>query len=321
MLSLLALSLLAATTSASMQKWDVECGSKFDRINTQKLSLTTADGKFTAGTMATLDTSGVTNLHGPFMGGSWSIRVYEDGASHPVGDYFGDLSKVLTFPDLKNTTFKIDGVQFKLPKKSFTGKFQVAFTATDFQHATYFCVDAYYGLDGEKDTTSMLAAPEFVVPTFSVNQDPYTVTKPRPDPYTVTKQEGNFTISNVQFSTGSGKFRAHETATVVVKGVVEKKIDAGAVKYQIYETGVSSFIASGNSNYFDCNNKGCDRTKPIALKLTDTSGKFPTDYELTFEFTLPALHSDSKQFRVVLWGEDQDHFPYDMSATITFNLR
>jgi hypothetical protein len=311
MLSLLALSLLAATTSASLQKWDVECGSKFDRINTQKLSLTTADGKFTAGTMATLDTSGVTNLHGPFMGGSWSIRVYEDGASHPVGDYFGDLSKVLTFPDLKNTTFKIDGVQFALPKKSFTGKFQVAFTATDFQHATYFCVDAYYGLDGEKDTTSMLAAPEFVVPTFSVNQDPYTV----------TKQEGNFTISSVQFSTGSGKFRAHETATVVVKGVVEKKIDAGAVKYQIYETGVSSFIASGNSNYFDCNNKGCDRTKPIALKLTDTSGKFPTKYELTFEFTLPARHSDSKQFRVVLWGEDQDHFPYDMSATITYNLR
>jgi len=311
MLSLLTLSLLAATTSASMQKWDITCGSKFDRIATQKLSLTTADGKFTPGTMATIDTSGVTNLHGPFLGGSWSIRVYEDGASHPVGDFFGDLSKVLTFPDLKNTTFKIDGVQFALPKKSFSGKFQIAFTATDFQHATYFCVDIYYGLDGEMDTTSMLAAPEFVMPTFSVNQDPYTV----------TKQEGNFTISSVQFSTGNGKFNAHETATVVVKGVVEKEIDAGAVKYQIYETGVSSFIASGNSNYFDCNNKGCDRTKPIALKLTDTSGGFPTDYELTFEFTLPARHSDSKEFRVVLWGEDQDHSPYDMSATITYNLR
>ena len=29
--------------------------------------------------MATIDTSGVSNLHGPFMGGSWSVRVYEEG--------------------------------------------------------------------------------------------------------------------------------------------------------------------------------------------------------------------------------------------------
>jgi hypothetical protein len=95
-----------------------------------------------------------------------------------------------------------------------------------------------------------------------------------------------------------------------------------AVKYQMYETGVTSFIASGNSNYFDCNNKGCDRTKPIALKLTDTSGGFPTDYELTFSFVLPQRHSGgTKEFRLVFWGTDQHHSPYDFSATVTFNSR
>jgi len=310
MFSSLMTALTLATATASMSKWDTACGSKYDRIDTQKLTMTTASGKYQAGDMVTLDTSGVTNLHGSFMGGSWSVRVYEDGTSQPVGDFFGDLAKVLTFPDAKNTTFKIDGVTFPLPKKQYTGKFQVAFTATDFSHSTYFCVDVYYHLDGF-EVRKEKPAEYFVKPTFGPNQDPYTV----------TSAPGNFTVSSVQFNTRNGRFIPNEVATVVVKGVAEKEIDAGAVKYQIYETGVTSFIASGNSNYFDCNNKGCDRTKPIALRLTDTSGNFPTDYELKFSFVLPQRKSSSKEFRVVLWGTDQDHSPYDFSATITFNSR
>ena len=50
-----------------------------------------------------------THTPGPTMGGSWSVRVYEEGSAHPVGDYFGDLAKVLSFPDAKNTTFAING--------------------------------------------------------------------------------------------------------------------------------------------------------------------------------------------------------------------
>ena len=81
------------------------------------------------------------------MGGSWSVRVYEEGFSHPVGDFTGDLAKVLSFPDAKNTTFAINGVGFELPPRAATGKFQASFTAQDFTHASYFCVDIYYTLD------------------------------------------------------------------------------------------------------------------------------------------------------------------------------
>jgi len=91
---------------------------------------------------------------GPFMGGSWSIRVYEEGFSHPVGDFSGDFAKVLSFPDAKNTTFKIDGVQFPLPKNGGQNIFQISFTAQDFTHATYFCVDIYYNLDSGTMTTT-----------------------------------------------------------------------------------------------------------------------------------------------------------------------
>ena len=93
---------------------------------------------------------------GPFMGGAWSVRVYEEGFAHPVGDFYGDFSKVLSFPDAKNTTFKIDGVQFMLPNLGSTSSnvFQISFTAQDFQHATYFCVDIYYNLDTGKMTTT-----------------------------------------------------------------------------------------------------------------------------------------------------------------------
>lgn len=144
---------------------------------------------------------------------------------------------------------------------------------------------------------------------------------PKQDPFTVTKDPGNFTLTSIAMSTATGKFTTGTVATVNVKGIVNKKLISGTVKYQIYETGVTSFIASGNSPYFDCTHKGCDLNKPLALTLTDKTGKFPTPYSLQFNFALPKLKSSSKQFRIVLWGSDQDHFPYDFSATITYNSR
>ena len=88
------------------------------------------------------------------MGGSWSVRVYETGFAHPVGDFTGDLAKVLSFPDAKNTTFKIEGVTFPLPPNKGQNVFQISFTAQDFSHATYFCLDIYYNLDTGKITTA-----------------------------------------------------------------------------------------------------------------------------------------------------------------------
>jgi len=109
-----------------------------------------------AGDLITMDTSGSNNLHGPFMGGSWSVRIYETGYSHPVSDFTGDLAKVMSFPDAKNTTFKINNVQFKLPKIASNGTnvFQVSFTAQDFSHATYFCLNVFYNLDTGAITTT-----------------------------------------------------------------------------------------------------------------------------------------------------------------------
>jgi hypothetical protein len=135
-----------ATASARMTSWDIGCGSKFDRIDTTSLSMTSEKGTFEAGDTVTIDTSGTCNLHGPFMGGSWSVRVYEEGFAHPVGDFAGDFADVLSFPDAKNTTFKIEGVKFALPKSGGENIFQIAFTAQDFSHATYFCVDIFYNL-------------------------------------------------------------------------------------------------------------------------------------------------------------------------------
>ena len=134
---------------------------------------------------------------------------------------------------------------------------------------------------------------------------------------------GNFSVASVDMrpaaasaSAAAPGWRADETVQVTVKGTTAKEILAGTLKYQIYETGTTSFIASGNSPYFKCDNKGCDTDAPVALHWDkETKGAFTLDMNLA----LPKMTSASKEFRLVLWGEDQDHFPYDFTATLTFD--
>ena len=316
--SIASMMMLIGAASASMKSWDTTCGSKYDRIVTKKLNFkgTGRNGGLNAGAKATIGTSGVTQLHGPFSGGSWSVRVYEQGAPKPVGDFFGDLAKVLTFPDNRNTTFSIKGVSFPLPKRKYSGIFQAAFTAQDFTKSAYFCVDIFYTLDSNGEAViadaSSSSSPSLVLPTFA----------PSSDPYTVTKSEGNFTVDSVTMTTKTGKFMRKALATVTVKGKTKKDLLSGAVSWQLYETGVRSFIASGNEDYFVCSNKGCDLTKPLSLTLTDTSGKAGSDYTLTFTFVMAKRQrGGTSEFRLVFWGADQDHFPYDFSSTITYNSR
>ena len=65
----------------------------------------------------------------------------------PFSQFHGDdLSKVMTFPDAKNTTFRISGVQFPLPTSGATNEFQISFVGRDFEKSTYFCVDIFYNL-------------------------------------------------------------------------------------------------------------------------------------------------------------------------------
>ena len=68
--------------------------------------------------------------------------------------------------------------------------------------------------------------------------------------------------------------------------------------------------------------KGCDLADPIALTLDTPTKSDGSKYMLEFDFVIPkkAASSPSNDFRVVFWGQDQDHFPYDFTATLNFNL-
>ena len=63
----------------------------------------------------------------------------------------------------------------------------------------------------------------------------------------------------------SGVLSLMQLATVTFAGESEKMILAGTLKYQVYETYLPSFIASGNSDYFQCTKKGCNPAAPLAL--------------------------------------------------------
>lgn len=141
------------------------------------------------------------------------------------------------------------------------------------------------------------------------------------DPYTVSSSNGNFTVNSVTMSTPNGQWTAGATATVVTTGVSNKIILAGVVKYRVYEQFQYHFIASGSINFFQCTNKGCDPTKPIALALENPTSD-PSNFTMTFTFDMPAIEAPgNNQFKILFWAEDQDHSPYDMSATISYDLR
>jgi hypothetical protein len=63
------------------------------------------------------------------------------------------------------------------------------------------------------------------------------------------------------------------------------------------------FIASGNANYFECNNKGCDTSKPIALALADPTSAYST-YTATLVFPVPTPTLTGR-YNAVVWGVDQ----------------
>jgi hypothetical protein len=111
-------------------------------------------------------------------------------------------------------------------------------------------------------------------------------------------------------------WKAGTPALVTVAGTTAKQILAGTFKWQLYETGVTSFIASGDAPFFRCDNKGCDPAAPVALRWKQgTKG----DFTLELSAALPEAKGKDKRFKLVLWAEDQDHEPYDFSATINFS--
>jgi hypothetical protein len=137
------------------------------------------------------------------------------------------------------------------------------------------------------------------------------------DPYTVTSSNGNFTVDSVKMTSYAWHWHSGATATIRFKGQALKKLSAGTFQYQIFEEGVIRKVDQGSSPFFQCNNKGCDVTKPVSLTLEDPQN-VPSDYEATFSFKMPNKQKTG-QMKIVFWGQDQDHFPYDFSTTIQFN--
>ena len=118
--------------------------------------------------------------------------------------------------------------------------------------------------------------------------------------------------------TSSAPWGERVVAAVVFKGVNNKTLTAGTVKYQVYEEGVTSFSSQGNFAYFHCTqHDGCNVAAPMALTLA-TPYKVPTNYTGKFEFQMP-YKKKTGQMKLLFWGTDQDHEPYDFSATVQFN--
>lgn len=115
-----------------------------------------------------------------------------------------------------------------------------------------------------------------------------------------------------------GAWAPNNVATVTITGRTNNDIEAGTVKWQLYQDGVTQFIASGNRPYYTCTNKGCAKDEPVALKWdSGTSGK----YVLDFPVALPSskIKGDTTPtFKLVMWGTDQHHNPYDFSASLAF---
>ena len=107
------------------------------------------------------------------------------------------------------------------------------------------------------------------------------------------------------------------TVQITLLGSTQKDIQAGTLKWQLYETEVKSFMDSGDSPYFVCDHKGCNPSKGVALKYKNgTSGAFT----LSTILALPEkANKGANDFKLVVWGEDQDHSPYDFSASIGFS--
>lgn len=141
-------------------------------------------------------------------------------------------------------------------------------------------------------------------------------TVPEEQQFKWSVQTGNFTVWVVNMRTPSRTWQPGETATVEFAGeVINKRIEAGTLKYQVWESYVEHFVAQGNSPYFQCTHKGCDPTKAVALAI-DYPVHRPSPYKMHFTFPIPEPKKTG-DFRVVVWGED--HTPYDFSLTITFN--
>lgn len=133
--------------------------------------------------------------------------------------------------------------------------------------------------------------------------------------------DGDFTISTVSMPTkDDAPFGAGVSCSIALTGTVKNAsaILAGNLQYKIYESYVQHFTQEGNTAYFSCDNKGCDRDSPVGLDLALPMATTPSDFTANLPFVMPVAQKTG-QFRMVVWGSNQNHFPYDFSLELGFN--
>lgn len=102
-----------------------------------------------------------------------------------------------------------------------------------------------------------------------------------------TIDSGVFKVDDIELISRATAWRAGDKVIFEARGHVKNKlITDGVAKYQVWEAYVDKFTHEGDHDYFVCDNKGCDTSRPIALVLEDPS-KPDSDFELRFEFKVP----------------------------------
>lgn len=283
------------------------------------VSLVTKSGNpFGPGEVCTLSFEG--NATGPILAGTIKYKLYEDGVQHFIDQnnypYFQCTNKgcdptapialTLNNPNDATTPYKVK-VDYTMHQGSATKDFRLVVWGMDQNKFPYdFSITIGYNFtSGVATAQRALAAAPMV------------------DPFSSHHSDGTFNISDVLLSTPSGHWTPGSSASAVVSGTVNNKIiEAGTIKYKIYEYGEQHFIAQGFKDYFECDNKGCDPTNPISLTLKD-----PTDPNSEFtaqlDFVMPAFQTSGVApgvFTLSFFGTDQDHTPYDFNVEIGYNF-
>ena len=248
------------------------------------------------------------------LAGTFQYKIYENYVQHFTQQgnepYFtcdnkgcdrnSPVGLTLADPDATTKSTFTATLSFTMPKALKTGQFRMVMWGSNQNHFPYdFSMTMGFNYS-KPETTSVVAASSL-----------------EPGKITWAASSGNMSVSTFEILVTDGKFEAAESAHVQMQGVLDKALTAGAVQWQVYEQGVRSFVSSGNSNYFKCNNKGCNILSPISLALE--SADVPTDYTLKFAFNIPTPEATG-EFTLVAWGTDQDHFPYDFSVSSHFKV-
>merc|ERR1719231_1328042 len=259
----LAFAALAVAASADTFTWSVNNGN----FTTHVVNMATENNKWDAGAVATVTMFGET--HKVIEAGSVKWELYELYQQHKVqtgtADYFNrgpadPAALSLQNPTSSHTSFKLT-VQFVIPAPTVTGNFTLVMSGQDQDHVP---LDFSLSINflGRNYTTGRAVEVEKAVEAVSALQNV------RNTPYTWHAENGNFTVDALGLYSTTGDLTPGTSVTTILRGRIATLIlTAGTVKYQIWEEYVTQFVDSGNAPYFQCTNKGCVVTAPVATLI------------------------------------------------------